>query len=447
MPGVGGFGHGCGPRGQRGAATLVVVMILFFIISMVAAYTNRSLIFEQRTSANQARSTRAFEAAQAGLEWALSMLNSGRTTAACTLSANAADTGFRQRYLVIDPATGAITPKKRSDGVTDLYPTCVYNGVTWACNCPTDAAPAVAAPVGSDVYPAFRVRFRRMCAAHTAPDTACVTPMQPGVIYVDINGCTSLSESCLSFTAAAPQDGEGRATLHVMAALQGALPGAPTAALTVRGGVNIGAASLGVFNIDPATPGYTLHTGSALVPFPTNARLHGHPGRPGPLTVRDNDNALAALSADRMFTNVFGMARQTYLEQPATVYVDCSAVCNAATVRNKADMNPGRILWLDGNVNLDSLGDIGSLSQPVMLNVTGNLSFSAAVNVYGMVYSQAATWTSSGAGQIQGAAVAEGSFAGTATTDIVYDAVVLKRLRTLTGSFVLVPGSWRDFDS
>ena len=60
---------------QTGAATLIVVMVLFFIISLVAAYTNRSLIFEQRTSSNQYRSTQALEVADAGLEWAISQLN------------------------------------------------------------------------------------------------------------------------------------------------------------------------------------------------------------------------------------------------------------------------------------------------------------------------------------------------------------------------------------
>ena len=49
-------------RPTRGAATLIVVMLLFFIMSMVAAYTSRNLIFEQRTSANQYRSSQAFEA-------------------------------------------------------------------------------------------------------------------------------------------------------------------------------------------------------------------------------------------------------------------------------------------------------------------------------------------------------------------------------------------------
>ena len=82
---------------QSGAASLIVVMILFFILSLVAAYTNRSLIFEQRTASNQYRSTQALEAAEAGVEWALAMLNSGRITATCAPSVTVADPSFRQR--------------------------------------------------------------------------------------------------------------------------------------------------------------------------------------------------------------------------------------------------------------------------------------------------------------------------------------------------------------
>ena len=66
------------PRHAHGAAALIVVMMLFFVISMVAAYASRNLIFEQKTSANQYRATQAFEAAEAGLEWAAAMLNGAR---------------------------------------------------------------------------------------------------------------------------------------------------------------------------------------------------------------------------------------------------------------------------------------------------------------------------------------------------------------------------------
>ena len=65
---------------QRGAASLVVAMILLFGMTMVAFYANRGLLFEQRTSANQYRATSAFEVAEAGLEWATARLNEPQKT-------------------------------------------------------------------------------------------------------------------------------------------------------------------------------------------------------------------------------------------------------------------------------------------------------------------------------------------------------------------------------
>ncbi len=73
----------------RGVAALTVVMVLFFVMALVAAYTNRNLVFEQRISANSYRATRALEAADAGVEWTLAMLNGGRATANCVQGAGA----------------------------------------------------------------------------------------------------------------------------------------------------------------------------------------------------------------------------------------------------------------------------------------------------------------------------------------------------------------------
>lgn len=433
---------------ELGAASLIVVMVLFFVVSMVAAYANRSLLFEQRTSANQHRSTRALEAAEAGVEWALSMLNSGRTTATCLISGDTTDTTFRQRYLVVDPETGDIVPKKRSDNVTSLYPTCASVGGVWTCNCPTDADPTLPPAPGAD---SFRVRFRRVCAVTTSPDTACTTPVQPGVIHIDVNGCTTLDDDCLRFNDEAnpgkPLGSEGRATVHVVAGLIGALPSHPGAALTARTTINVGAAPLKIINSDAvptAAPNITAHSGGALTA--TAVELYGAPGVPATRTLRNNDTVLAALSADRMFVNTFGMSRLTYVDQPGVVVVDCGGGCNATTVRDRAQMNPGRILWLDGDVDLDTAVSIGTSDEPVVLNVTGSLTFGSAATVNGLVYSQAATWTMNGSGQIVGAAVAENAFAGTPNGALTYSSPTLTRLRTSTGTFVKVPGSWKDFE-
>ena len=109
---------------RRGVATLVVVMVLFFILALTAAYTNRNLIFEQKTSSNQYRSTQAFEAAEAGLEWALAQLNGGLVNSSCQPD-NTNGRSFRDRYLGMfgsSPtilADGTIVPRTRSNGAAD----------------------------------------------------------------------------------------------------------------------------------------------------------------------------------------------------------------------------------------------------------------------------------------------------------------------------------------
>lgn len=446
------FARGLRPGAQSGAASLIAVMVLFFVVSMVAAYTNRNMLFEQRTSANQQRSTRAVEAADAGVEWALSMLNSGRTTDACEISALATDTSFRDRYLVIDPDKATIVPKKRSGGppALDLYPTCVNVAGVWTCSCPTDAAPVVAAAPGSD---AFRVRFRRVCGTTTAPDSACVDPVQPGIIHVDVNGCTTPDEECLRFndeaTPGKPLPNEGRATVHVIAALMGALPTSPKAALTARGSIDFGAAALTIDRGEPSGTTLFIHSGGSLTA--TGLSWHGAP--PGTPSTSPNwpvaadDAKLAALSTDRFFSNTFGMSRSTYGEQPAVVAVDCTGGCNAAGVLARWQLNPGRVLLLNGDVDLDSAVSIGTAGDPAVLNVTGTLSFSADATVTGLVYSQAANWALSGQGKIVGAAIGESAISGAPTGKITYDPAVLDRLRISTGSFVKVPGSWKDFES
>src|SRR6266571_8446311 len=63
-------------KSQRGGAALIVTLMLFLAMALAAFAVNRHLVFEQRSAANQARATQAFEAAEAGLEWAQAQLNS-----------------------------------------------------------------------------------------------------------------------------------------------------------------------------------------------------------------------------------------------------------------------------------------------------------------------------------------------------------------------------------
>src|SRR5512134_3120675 len=69
---------------QRGAATLVVSLILLFMITFITFFSSRSLLFEAKASSNQYRSTQAIEAAEAGLGRATAWLEARTTASAAT---------------------------------------------------------------------------------------------------------------------------------------------------------------------------------------------------------------------------------------------------------------------------------------------------------------------------------------------------------------------------
>ncbi len=437
----------CSPapaRQQAGAASLIVVMVLFFLMSLVAAYTSRNLIFEQRTSVNQYRATQAYEAAEAGLEWALTMLNSCRIGANCLeTGATTADTSFRQRYLTINADTGMITPRVGPTTGAALWPSCVSDGAGgWTCSCPSDAAPSLSAPSGNGVFPAFRVRF-------TANELT-----RPGLIRIESNGCTRLDDACLNHPASA-QNLEGRANVAAIVELASALPTPPGAALSVLGNATTGSI-LALYNTDADLGGVTVQAGGT-VDYATWT-LRSIPGTPGPASVVQNETSLNALLAapDRAFASVFTMWPATYRTQQAAIVVDCPTADCRADLANAVAMNPDRVIWATtadptGTITLASAGAIGSVpgatvAGPAVVVFDRPVNVTASgISLYGLAYSRSGNWQGTNPLEIQGAAFFEGNLDATARATVVMNSAVLKSLRLRSGSFVRAPGGWDDF--
>lgn len=476
------------PGRQRGLATLVVVMVLFFLVSLVAAYTSRNLIFEQKTSANQFRSTQAFEAAEAGVEWALTMLNGGLVdNAACAAVAAPPGLSFTQRYLaisVVNPTNGLVTHPTR--GAASNWPTCVFNGAGWNCACPFATAVTPVVPAGAGVFPAFRVWLAAPGPFGGPTGLAPPTPLnqiiaRPGIVLVQSNGCTRLppaaatADLCLDFL---PQGaiGDGLATVHAFLALRTGLQTPPAAAVTARLGVAPSlAAQLRVVNTDRASNGITVDIGNALsAAEQAQIAAESLPGTPAESSLVPTDFKLAALSTtamppiagsltagERMFAATFGMKRATYLQQSGLRVCAAPACTTAADINALQAANPNRVIWVQGDLALNA--DIGTAAAPVLLVVDGaTLTLAANVNIVGLVYitgGSAAPGTAAtielpnAATNINGALVAENAlltnYAGApAATDmltVTYDPVVLNLLRTTYGTYVRVPGSWKDF--
>ena len=440
---------------KRGAASLIVVMVLFFVISLVAAYTSRNLIFEQRTSGNQYRSTLAFEAADAGIEWVIARLNDARMSDDCRPLANAAavnvaapQPSFRERYLSIDATTGTITPQ------ADRLAGCVFNGSDWSCCCPAAGEPNPAfVQNGAGPYGAFWVRFSVVPPAPTAP--------RPGIVRVEVNSCTRLDPTCLRFDRTA-RSGDGLASLSAVLALRSGLGSPPNAPLLVRGNTVVAAgATLAATNTDAASSGLTVLSGAAF--NPAMASLQTLPGTPIADSVIAGDPQVllpdivpalvpatpASNGTDRMFNSVFGMWSATYREQPSAVVIDCAAGCNASDadgVNDMALLQPGHVIYVKGAGPLRIDADVGTAASPVVIVAEGSVEFGGAPQTLrGLIYSRAATWTTANTGTVQGAIVAEQDLRIEGSQSLVYDAGVMNRLRYMTGSFVRVPGGWRDF--
>jgi hypothetical protein len=438
---------------QRGLATLVMVMMLFFIIAMVAAYTSRNMIFEQRASANLYRSTQAFEAAEAGLQWTLAMLNAGRIDDYCNPTADQTKTTFRARYIDTVDTSGAMTLRFPHG---ETMPFCVMDAAlnTWSCRCPSDGPASL--PSGWDSStgskPMFRIQFKDLPAPATRRDS----------IQVVSAGCTRPDASCLVADTPVAPSGDALAVVSAVVTSRSGLSGQPAAAVTARADINGGSGPLRGINTDLASGGLTFLAGGGIagnvqpVTFP--------PGMPGSASLAEGHPTLSgmvpagpvATVADRMFSLVFGVAPDVYMQQPAVLSVDCTVACTSAAIDALAKQYPGRILWLRGNLTVN--GDIGSPlvagtlraaevppTGPVLLVVAGQITLTSGT-VYGLLYSRSATWDrGAGSAQVQGAIIAEGSLTGSGSQSVTYDADILTRLRTRRGSFVRVNGGWKDF--
>jgi hypothetical protein len=405
---------------QRGAAALIVTTLLVLAMLLGALFANRNLVFEQRISANQYRSTQAFEAAEAGLAWAEAQLNSNlRLGVDCNPAASGADS-FRERYLSVGSSTGMLTPRSpAAQPATILRPTCVASADGWTCGCPTDGAASVEPPAGAAPAPAFSLQF--------------LAGSKPGTVRVVATGCSSLAAPC---RANGSRRADATAQVEVSLGLLGGLRVPPAAAVTAGGDVALEGMAFDVRNPDIAT-GIAVHAGGAI------ARVE--PGASADVSVA-GDTALAGLGPERFFTSYFGLYRTLWKEQAIIARLDCAANC-ATAIADAIDRRArSSILSIDGNLALAGPAVIGTAEHPVVLVVGGTARLSGAVAIHGVIYANAIIWTeASDRARIDGALISETSVRGSGAAQIVYDPQVLARLSRFAGSFARINGSWRDF--
>ncbi len=420
------------PLHQRGVASLAVSLLLLMAMLLSAACANRALLFEQRSSANQQRATQAFEAAEAGIDWAIAQLNAPRPVdERCESLTGAGGGSFRERYLSVDTDSGLHTPQLWKSGAQDLalQPGCVRSGRGWSCACPSNGWPGLMVATGDDLapQPAFSVQFS--------------AEPRPGLVRLTATGCSNSAGACRPGVA-------GRADAVVrLQVLLGLLPGVsvpPQAALTVRGTVEATGA-LGVHNTDTASGGLTVRAGGSLIG--TAVRLGTAPGGAAEASAATHDPALATIAPERLFASHFGLDRTRWAHHPAAQAVDCTLACGAAIAAAINTAGSNRMVSIAGDATLDGPLTLGSAERPVIVVVSGTAALRGDVTLHGVLYAADIRWdgpTGAAAG-VQGAVISQSDFRGNGAPRLQRDAAVLRALQLHTGSFARVPGSWKDF--
>lgn len=328
------------PRRQRGVVTLAIMLALLTAMLITLWAANRNLLLEWRQSVNQANAAAAFEAADAGLDWATAMLNDAARIGGDCRPSPLSTQSFREQQL--DTTIASFAPRA-------LRPACTHSAAGWNCTC---ASLTAADAVGE---PAFSLRFEAGAAV--------------GQVRITATG----------------RHRDGNAQHTALLELQPALPQPPAAALTVR--------ALGE-------------------------------------------------SPDGFFVRHFGLSKAQWLRQPAVHHLACEGDCGAALAVLASQ--GVTLIALHGDLLLRGPLALGTPEQPMLIVAAGQVQLQGAVQLNGVIHAARIGWAAPAA-TIRGAMLSEGTATGDTSLDLARDAAVLEALRTRQGSFVRLPGSWRDF--
>lgn len=427
-------------RPQRGVGSLAIALILLFAMTMIAFFVNRSQIFEQKASANQYRATRAFEAAEAGLEWATAMVNDVRiANASCVAAGAGSVASFRKTYLNF--GAGGYAP------LSTVQPGCSVtssSGVpSLACTCQTAGNPAALA---SATTPVFTVKFEAVNAT-TLPNG---TPDGESVLVTSY-GCTSADARCVP---GATGTADAYQKLSVILKLKPALQSVPAAALTTGGSLYLTSSASTITNTDLNTNGLLVNAGGGInttsvagctgspKDFQTSTSLKGTPWQ-NAMVSSDSSLASLATSPDAMFEAYFNTTLTEYQADRGTKTLsNCGSVSSDFDAAYAAGY---RAFYSTCDLNRSS-SNMGSAAAPVVFVTTGSLRLQGGSTLYGLIYGDQATWDEVGLGNggVEGAMIVRGNYCANANAAYNYNADVLKRIRGDTGVLVRVPGSWKD---
>lgn len=432
-------------QAQRGAATLVIVMVLFLVMALLAAYANRSLMFEQRISGSYYRASVAQEMSEGGLDLAVALLNGTALDDSCKPVASGG-TRFVDRYLTVsatDRSTQAINSDPAGDAVADCARTDDAQNEL-VCRCLSATAAHVAQPstaVTDKFVPSLGIKM------------GIVSPNPYfGSFMIGSVGCTDSSVDNCKGTQSLSQKTIAVSNQQAALAFVPGVPSVPASPLIVKGSLTTsGGGGLGLHNSDPQSTGVLVMSGGAE-PTLNEDRMDSVPGTPSAVARVFRDSTLndATYTDDKMLQTFLGMMPSRYRNHPALrLPTTCTTACVASDLVTA--YNAGmRIIWIEGNLTIGNNINLGTANAPVLIFVNGNATITGPMQLTGiLVVKGDLTWSNTGGltSLITGSVLVTGAMSATGSMDIYYQQALANQLRNRLGSYARVPGGWIDADS
>lgn len=159
--------------------------------------------------------------------------------------------------------------------------------------------------------------------------------------------------------------------------------------------------------------------------------------------VSQNNSSLSGATAEEFFVQFFG-ASSASIKAAASNYYSYAVNTNLnATLHGKTATS----IWVDmaagRNATIDSNTIIGSLTDPVLLVVNGDLAIQGNAQIFGYIYVTGALSTA-GNSTISGAVVAGGNTVDSGNFSLTYNTSILTKVQQLSGQYGKVPNSWND---
>ena len=412
---------------QKGIASILVTVVILVAATIMVTFANRSIIFDIRSSANEARQKEAFSIAESGLNFAFEKLEQNfRTSYDGSSSANAATS------LATILANSQVSTKTKVDGSNassteaGFTVTITDSGVSFG-GIPIYTVVATGTTAdGTGTAIAHRQVTMVNAFSGSTPD-----------VPVIVAGAVGTSGN---FNIVANPNG-------------GDVPGAPVSIWTND-------------TITASSSSATCHT-----QFYTGGQCSNPSGNAENITRGTNPStAITAYSSaypdllpnsssfpSDLFNFMFGLpktnweAKKIEVENKNQTATSCTSVTTAGTAAGATYP----IWWVTGDCALNG-GTIGSEDDPVILIIDdGEFSAQGNTKVYGVVYlfnNPSTSGTPSaqlgGTMEIEGAFVSDvGGNAMQGSYSVVYNPTLMGKYSSSGSSysFSVIPNTWRDF--